>query len=191
MTTPTRRRGGGPRSHVVTRTDLDTIVSVRYPWTTQHGDGAWACSCKSTGDGAAAAGEHLQAKARAAFARLDDATAFSTALISDDNHRDTMGLLSITWAWYAHPGLRRHMAPSYDGYGCLAAQVDFAAVAVDLEAGRLTGDPADVLVLRIALSLAGVPIVLNLGELWRLPEDSVRHVRDALMRNLRLDGEGS
>ncbi len=44
MTATTRRRGG-PRSHVVTRTDLDTVLSVNYPWGNHHGDGAWKCSC--------------------------------------------------------------------------------------------------------------------------------------------------
>ncbi len=192
MTAATRRRrGGGPRNHVVTRTDLDTVLSVSYPWGNQHGDGAWKCLCGSIGPDAAAAAEHLRVKARAAFARLDDLYAFTAALVTDDNDRDAMTLIAATRAWHSHPGLRRHMTPYYDHVGCLAARLDFAGVAADVEAGRLTAEyPSDLLVLRIALSLAGVPIVVNLGELWGLPQDSMRHVREVLTRNLRLDGEG-
>ncbi len=189
MTTATRRRrGGGPRNHVVTRTDLDTVLSVHYPWGTHHGDGAWECSCKATGPDAAAAAEHLQKAARAAFARLSDADAFARAWGSTLD-RDAWSVIGLTRPWYGHPGLRRHMTPFYDGFGCLTAQVGWAAVAADLDAGRLTGEHDDLLVLRIAVSLTGIEIPLNLGELWRLPDTGRRNVRDVLMRHLNPDGE--
>ncbi len=182
------RRRGAPRNHSVVRTDLDTVVSVGYPWGGRDGDGAWKCSCGSTGPDADAAGEHLQVKAQAAFARLSDADAFARAWGSTLD-KDAWSVIGLARPWYGHPGLRRHMLPFYDGFGCLTARINWTAVAGDVVAGRLTGDREELLVLRIAVSLAGVPIPLNLGDLWQLPIDSMRRVRDVLMHHLRPDGE--
>jgi hypothetical protein len=83
------------------------------------------------------------------------------------------------------------MTPYYDHFGCIAAEMDWPGVAADLEAGKIDGEDADLLVLRIAISLAGAAVPLRLSELWRLPEYDVhhvrRHVRDALLKLLKTE----
>ncbi len=151
----------------------------------------WRCSCKATGQGQEAAQAHLSAKAKAAFARMDHSEAFATASVSGANHasRDSFSLLMMTLRWYGHPALRRHMRPYYDHFGCIAAALDWQGVAADLQAGKIEGEDSDLLVLRVAISLAGVAVPLRLADLWRLPESDTRHVRDALLNQLKLEGE--
>lgn len=193
MTRRATGRGARPRNHRVTRTDTQAVVPPGYPWANDRdAPGAWACECGATGDGQRAAETHLSTKARVAFGRMDDGTAFATAAVSSANSdtRNALFLLTMCRAWNGNPQLRRHLQPYYDGYGTISALLNWPGVAADLEAGRIDGEPSDLLVLRIAVSLAGVPITIQLSNLWQLPQDDVRHVRDVLLKNLRVDGGG-
>ncbi len=176
----------GPANHQITR----TADRRPYPWTEDPLDAsAWTCLCGWDGVRQTAAGIHLAGKAKAAFARLDDAHAFATAMVSHSRSalvRDpaanstAISLVYSTRHWYANPQLRRLMLPSYDSWGCLAALLDWPAVAAGLEADSFAGEPTDLLILRIACSLAGVVVPLRLSDLLWLGEGDARHVREAL-----------
>lgn len=183
MTTTTRRRS--PATHRITGP-----ANHRYPlWTDNATAGTWTCDCGATGEDQATAEEHLRTKAKAAFKRLDDQTAFITAALTESKRGNTeaLGLLTFTRRWHHNPALRRHMTPFYDGWGLLSAALDWTAVAADLADGTITGDASDLLVLRVAISLAGVEVPLRLSDLPKLPHPTIRHVRDALNKQIRLD----
>lgn len=177
----------GPRLHCVRTRDDRSYPSSREEPSTQP----WQCSCGDTGSNQATAERHLALKAKAAFARLDNSRAFVVAAVTASRlDMAAFSLLGVSQPWYGHPALRKRMTPMYDWAGCLCAVVDWPAVAADLDAGTITGDESDLLVLRIAASLAGVSVRLQLSGLWHLHDDAARHVRNVLLKQLRLDGEG-
>jgi hypothetical protein len=183
----TVRRWRGPRNHYITTPD-----KVGYSWSRElPPTGPWKCECGATGDGQDSAERHLTEKAKAAWKRLDDMHAWAAALVSVGPHDDVdaIRLLSSTRHWFGHPGLRRYLSPFYDQWGTLSAVMDWPAAVGDLEAGKLTGEETDLLVFRIAASLAGVAVPLKLSQLWRLPDDDTRTVRKALLKQLQIDGE--
>ncbi len=181
----------GPVNHLVKRTDQpDRLFPETYPWSNDPtAPGAWACGCGTTGEGQQAAQAHLTQKARAAFARLDDIQASAVATVSGGaGDGDSLHLLGFSRVWRPHRAVRRRMVPYYDHVGSLAARIDWASLAADVDAGAADDvEDSDLLVLRIAVSLAGVPVALNLSHLWRLPQDDVRHVREALLKQLLLE----
>lgn len=164
----------------------------RSVWDNETADlNVWRCSCATTLNTEAAAAEHLRVKAKAAFSRLDDGHAMATLVVSDAgvDARNATELVHATRGWYAHPQLRRRMVPFYDSWGCLAARLDWEALAGDLEAGTITAEPADLLILRIAVSLAGVQIPIRLTNLGWLGDQDIRNVRAAIGKLLAVDGE--
>ncbi len=189
----TSRRGGRPRQHQITAPD-DRYGGRAYPWAEQEpATGTpWTCSCGGTGDDQAAAEKHLRDKARSALARVDNDRAWSAAVIST-GRRDDVLAVRLVWAcrrWVRHPGLRKHLVGYYDHWGSLSVEVNWEAIAVALDAGGFTGqdiDDNDLLVLRIAVSLAGVAITVRLADLRRMQGDNARHVREALLKLIVVD----
>ncbi len=178
----------GPKRHRLYRPDGERHVGV----TTPAADEPWACECGMSGQPTPLSGpDHLAAAAAAAFRRLDDGRAHAMALVGAANgtDADAMGLLYNSRTWCGNPALRPFLRPFYDGHGSLTARMDWPSLANHLNAGVIDAEPEDRLVLRIAVSLAGVPIALCLSMLWRLDTTHARHVRDALLRQLPVEIE--
>jgi hypothetical protein len=183
------RRPRGPVNHRVTLDSPDSIGGGRQlPWSPDpQAPGAWTCLCGSTGNGQTAATWHLEDKATAAFARIDNHRAVAFAQVSDMTAaaRAAITILAGNAHWYAHPLVRRHMRPFYDGWGCLAVSVNWTSLA----AAHLPGDPDDHLVLQVAASIAGVSVPLALDHLLMLGEGDARNIRAALLRLLPVGEE--
>lgn len=177
--------GRGPRIHRVTAPGGDP--EFRGP------EGKpWVCTCGTTGDGQdETSADHLHAAAKAAFKRLDDVDAHSRVVVHACNgtESDVTNLLYSTRYWTGNRQLRTFMHPYYDGYGVLAARMDWAALAAALDSRRITAEyESDLLVLRIAASLMGACVV-NLSMLRSLSGDNARTVWAALAKQLP-DGAG-
>ncbi len=148
----------------------------------------WQCSCGATGDGEAAADAHLKEKIGPAWRRLDNIAAMAAAFVgARRGDMDAVHLLYQTRHWCGNAAIRRRLRPYYDRAGVLSAHMDWRGLAADVTDGKLEGEVSDLLVLRVAISLAGVEIPLNLHALWRLPGTDADHVREALIRLLRTE----
>ncbi len=157
---------------------LDELDSGRYyGWT-----GPWQCTCGEAGGAESTAARHHAEKAKAAWNRLDPDRKWAITRVSGSCRADTaaLGLVYYTRALRDHPGVRSHLRPYYDQMGILSAQMVWPKLADDLLAGKITGEVNDLRVLRVAVSLTGIAVPLNLADLYYLGEDSARLVRDAL-----------
>lgn len=178
----TGRRRRSPANHKLTSPD-----QPRYVWEGPAEPGVWACSCGAYIPGQDAAERHLTDRAKAALGRLDDIATMAVLAVSDVGAADARNATDLVYAtrgWYGHPQLRKRIVAFYDSWGCLAARLDWPALAADLEAGTLTAEPEVLLVLRVAVSLTGVEIPLRLTDLLRLGDLDARNVRTALLKVL-------
>lgn len=171
------RRWRGPATHAITW-KVERRIDARP-------DSPWECSCGKSGDGVNEPAErHLTPTAEAAFRRLDVPHAYATLATTDvpRGHRASLSVLFMHPAW---PQLRHYAVAGYDWAGTLKARMDWQQVAAALDAGEITGDEYELLLIRIAASLAGAGQV-NLAQVAELPwhgeyEQAYRRVREALM----------
>lgn len=169
----------GPRTHRIQNPDGS---SYSYGGEKNRSDKPWECTCGSFGQGEVAALQHLAVKAKQAWRRLDNMKALAAAVVSSGPkaEHDALGLLYLTPAWTSHDGIRRRLTPFYEGWGTLSASMNWEALAHDVTIGRITGEFTDLLILRIAIAVAGTPILIELSGLWRLSPDEARRVREVL-----------
>ncbi len=179
--------GRGPRVH---RIQTPNGGNYQYGGPKKRSGEPWECVCGNAfGQGEVAALQHLAVKAKQAWRRLNNMKALAAAAVGagpQDEH-EALSLLYRTRHWVSHDGIRRRLVPYYDSRGTLAAIMDWPALANDVTIGRVTGGDADVLILRIAIAIAGTPIQLELSGLRQLPTDDARRVREAL--NTLLPGD--
>lgn len=152
-------------------------------------DGAWACECgKGAGNTQQATGEeHLQAAAKAAFARLDGSRAHATMAVSADRSRLEMRAIRLlSHHWFGDSRLRAFMDPYYDYLGVLSAQLRWEDLAAAVTAGKFDDDE-DLLVLQVALSLLDLfPISLvRLENLADMDRSTVREILLELLGDVR------
>ncbi len=154
-------------------------------------DEPWVCSCKTTGTGQPEAVRHLEVKAKSAWRRVSNLAAMAGALVSSGPQDDTaaLSLLYSARHWTGHDALRRRLEPYYDRDGVLSSLMNWDGLADDLAAGRITGDDNDLMVLRVAISLAGVAVPIKLSDLWRLDGAEARCVRERIDKLLQTDDD--
>ncbi|MBM0201880.1 hypothetical protein JNW90_01255 [Micromonospora sp. STR1s_5] len=171
-TTAPRRRWRGPKTHKIAWA-VERPVDARA-------DSPWTCSCGKVGDGTnLPAQQHLTTASASAFKRLEDHQAY--AILTVSAHGDDRFALEILFMHPAWPQLRRYVATGYDHVGHLAAGLRWNDVAAALDAGDITGEDEDLLVLRFAASVVGACSV-NVGRLSRITFDQHRNrrIRSAL-----------
>jgi hypothetical protein len=167
------RSSTGPRKHQVFVTD-DT----------------WACQCGTAGGvvaGARAGDEHLAAAATAAKRRLTDTQRYVFLRLGSINgsEADAMDLILAMPDVWRHRQFWAHTQPEFDLWGDFLLRVDWACLAAALDAGQLDDIEAhSLLVLKVAVSVAGAACRLNLGEVVGLPATLRQAIRDALTRRV-------
>jgi len=166
-TDTSRPRWRGPKTHKITWV-VDRPIDARP-------DSPWTCSCGKVGDGTdLPAQQHLATASASAFKRLEHHQAYAILGISASG--DDKTAIEVLFMHPAWPQLRRYVATGYDHWGMLTAEVRWNDVAVALDAGDITGEDEDLLVLRFAASVVGAGSV-NVGRLSRITFDQHRNRR--------------
>lgn len=180
----------GPKNHCIYKSEAGPFGDHLYSYGPPERPSTepFRCSCGTTGDGQVAALAHLKEKAKAAWRRLDPMPALAATIVGGpQNNSDALHLIYFSRHWNDNRQIKKCIVPFYDHLGVLCGSMDWSALARDLAAGRLNGELSDLLVLRFAISLAGVDVPLKLSDLWQLPRDDARHVREALLKQIPID----